>query len=83
MSRSMRIKAIYPGLEARVPSGPAFAQSLSHHFNPVLALLHLGPAWISSQPQPSAASPSPPGPSLKAGWKGAGSGGGLQLRPAR
>lgn len=41
------------------------SQSLSHHFNPLLALLHLGPEWISSQPQPSAASPSPPGSLIK------------------
>lgn len=42
-------------------------QSLSHHFNPLVALLHLGPAPISSQPQPSAASPSLPRSLIK-GW---------------
>lgn len=42
-------------------------QSLSCHFNPLLALFHLGPARISSQPQPSAASPAPPGSLIK-GW---------------
>lgn len=40
-------------------------QSLSHHFNPLVALLHLGPAQIFSQPQPSAASPSLPGSLIK------------------
>lgn len=84
MSKSMRIKAIYPGFEALF----ALWSSLPHS-------LYLAPLTLSlpcsawAHAELCAAAPAParrpplPQPSLKAGYKVAGCGGGLQLRPAR
>lgn len=83
VSRSMRIKAIYPGLEALCALWSSLPRSL---YLITLTLSWLCSTWARhrSFPSPSLPPPPPPfpGPSLKAGWKGAG-GGGLQLRPAR
>lgn len=79
----MRIKAIYPGFETLFALWSRLPHSL---YLATLTLSSLCSTWAradlhAAAPAP-ARSPPLPRPSLKAGYKVAGCGGGLQLRPA-
>lgn len=84
MSKSMRIKAIYPGFETLFALWSSLPHSL---YLATLTLSLLCSVWARADlcaAAPAATRSLPlPRPSLKAGYKVAGCGGGLQLRPAR